>query len=85
MQRYGTEEALQKILCHKAPKLHKDIVCLVTSGIMDAPSKLQGTKNLDSTLNLKELTALFNEMTTRESLNKKAEQSSMKTEIEQPE
>ncbi|KAM9418295.1 uncharacterized protein ACWYII_021973 [Salvelinus alpinus] len=85
MQRYGTEEALQKILCHKAPKLHKDIVCLVTNGIMDAPSKLQGTKNLESTLNLKELTALFNEMTTRQSLNKKAEQSSIKTEIEQPE
>ncbi|XP_071182568.1 platelet binding protein GspB-like isoform X3 [Salvelinus alpinus] len=85
MQRYGTEEALQKILCHKAPKLHKDIVCLVTNAIMDAPSKLQGTKNLESTLNLKELTALFNEMTTRQSLNKKAEQSSIKTEIEQPE
>ncbi|XP_071223890.1 uncharacterized protein [Salvelinus alpinus] len=85
MQRYGTEEALQKILCHKAPKLHKDIVCLVTNGIMDAPSKLQGSKNLESTLNLKELTALFNEMTTRQSLNKKAEQSSIKTEIEQPE
>ncbi|XP_064786351.1 mucin-17-like [Oncorhynchus masou masou] len=85
MQRYGTEEALQKILCHKAPKLHKDIVCLVTNGIMDAPSKLQDTKNLESTLNLKELTALFNEMTTRQSLNKKAEQSSIKTEIEQPE
>ncbi|XP_064786355.1 uncharacterized protein LOC135509544 isoform X1 [Oncorhynchus masou masou] len=85
MQRYGTEEALQKILCHKAPKLHKDIVCLVTNGIMDAPSKLQDTKNLESTLNLKELTALFNEMTTRQSLNKKAEQSSIKIEIEQPE
>lgn len=85
MQRYGTEEALQKILCHKAPKLHKDIVCLVTNGIMDAPSKLQSTKNLESTLNLKELTALFNEMTTRQSLNKKAEQSSIKIEIEQPE
>nr|XP_046210583.1 uncharacterized protein LOC124038578 [Oncorhynchus gorbuscha] len=85
MQRYGTEEALQKILCHKAPKLHKDIVCLVTNGIMDAPSKLQGTKNLETTLNLKELTALFNEMTTRQSFNKKAEQSSIKTEIEQPE
>nr|XP_046210570.1 uncharacterized protein LOC124038568 isoform X2 [Oncorhynchus gorbuscha] len=85
MQRYGTEEALQKILCHKAPKLHKDIVCLVTNGIMDAPSILQDTKNLESTLNLKELTALFNEMTTRQSLNKKAEQSRIKTEIEQPE
>ncbi|XP_031657814.1 mucin-17 [Oncorhynchus kisutch] len=85
MQRYGTEEALQKILCHKAPKLHKDIVCLVTNGIMDAPSKLQDTKNLESTLNLKELTALFNEMTTRQSLNKKAKQSSIKIEIEQPE
>ncbi|XP_036808382.1 uncharacterized protein LOC110510683 [Oncorhynchus mykiss] len=85
MQRYGTEEALQKILCHKAPKLHKDIVCLVTNGIMDAPSKLQGTKNLESTLNLKELTALFNEMMTRQSLNKKAEQSSIKIEVEQPE
>lgn len=85
MQRYGTEEALQKILCHKAPKLHKDIVCLVTNGIMDAQSKLQGTKNLESTLNLKELTALFNEMTTRQSLNKKTEHSSIKTEIEQPE
>ncbi|XP_052321513.1 uncharacterized protein LOC118396117 isoform X15 [Oncorhynchus keta] len=84
MQRYGTEEALQKILCHKAPKLHKDIVCLVTNGIMDAPSKLQDTKNLESTLNLKELTALFNEMTTRQSLNKKAEQSSIKIEIGQP-
>ncbi|XP_041693049.2 serine-rich adhesin for platelets isoform X1 [Coregonus clupeaformis] len=84
-QRYGTEEALQKILCHKAPKLHKDIVCLVTNGIMEAPSKLQGTKNLESTLNLKELTALFNEMTTRQSLNKNAEQSSIKTVIEQPE